>query len=109
MKLYWFDTVNPRKACATAKYLQSPVEFVHVDLGRGAHRRPEYLALNPNGKVPTLIDGTRGFRSVAAGRPPDRGDPLAELGSRALLSQRFQLVFRTHHQAALRLGRHRSG
>ena len=59
MKLYWFDTVNPRKACAVAKYLQSPVEFVHVDLGRGAHRRPEYLALNPNGKVPTLVDGER--------------------------------------------------
>jgi glutathione S-transferase len=59
MKLYWFDTVNPRKACAVAKYLQSPVEFVHVDLGRGAHRQPEYLALNPNGKVPTLVDDTR--------------------------------------------------
>jgi glutathione S-transferase len=59
MKLHWFDTVNPRKACAVAKYLQSPVEFVHVDLGRGEHKRPEYLALNPNGKVPTLVDGTR--------------------------------------------------
>jgi glutathione S-transferase len=59
MKLYWFDTVNPRKACAVAKYLQSPVEFVHVDLGRGEHRTPGYLKLNPNGKVPTLVDGTR--------------------------------------------------
>ncbi|HET7931677.1 MAG TPA: glutathione S-transferase family protein [Rhodanobacteraceae bacterium] len=59
MKLYWFDTVNPRKACAVAKYLQSPVEYVHVDLGRGEHKQPEYLALNPNGKVPTLVDGTR--------------------------------------------------
>lgn len=59
MKLYWFDTVNPRKACAVAKYLQSPVEFVHVDLGRGEHKRVQYLALNPNGKVPTLIDGPR--------------------------------------------------
>jgi glutathione S-transferase len=59
MKLYWFDTVNPRKACAVAKYLQSPVEFVHVDLARGEHRTPEYLALNANGKVPTLVDGPR--------------------------------------------------
>jgi glutathione S-transferase len=59
MKLYWSDTVNPRKACAVAKYLKSPVEFVHVDLGRGEHKRPEYLALNPNGKVPTLVDGPR--------------------------------------------------
>ncbi len=59
MKLYWFDTVNPRKACAVAKYLQAPVDYVHVDLGRGEHRKPDYLALNPNGKVPTLVDGTR--------------------------------------------------
>lgn len=59
MKLYWYDTVNPRKACVVAKYLQSPVEYVRVDLGRGEHRAPEYLALNPNGKVPTLVDATR--------------------------------------------------
>lgn len=59
MKLYWYDTVNPRKACVVAKYLQSPVEYVRVDLGRGEHRTPEYLALNPNGRVPTLVDAAR--------------------------------------------------
>lgn len=59
MQLYWYDTVNPRKACAVAKYLQSPVDFVHVNLARGEHRTPGYLALNPNGKVPTLVDGAR--------------------------------------------------
>ncbi|HEU0277276.1 MAG TPA: glutathione S-transferase family protein [Rhodanobacteraceae bacterium] len=59
MKLYWFDTVNPRKTCAVAKYLQSPVEYVYVDLARGEHKMPEYLALNPGGKVPTLVDGSR--------------------------------------------------
>jgi glutathione S-transferase len=31
----------------------------YVDLGRFEHHRPEYLALNPNGLVPTLVhDGT---------------------------------------------------
>jgi glutathione S-transferase len=59
MKLYWFDTVNPRKTCAVAKYLQSPIEYVYLDLARGEHKTPEYLALNPNGKVPTLVDGDR--------------------------------------------------
>lgn len=59
MQLYWYDTINPRKACVVAKYLQSPVEYVHVALGRGQHRTPAYLALNPNGKVPTLVDGER--------------------------------------------------
>jgi glutathione S-transferase len=57
MRLYFSDTMNPRKACAAARYLEAPVEFVAVDLGRGEHKRPAYLALNPNGKVPTLTDG----------------------------------------------------
>ena len=59
MKLYWSDVTSPRKACVVAKYLQSPVEYAYVDLGRGEQKAPEYLALNPNGKVPTLVDGTR--------------------------------------------------
>ncbi|MGH8146458.1 MAG: glutathione S-transferase family protein [Rhodanobacteraceae bacterium] len=59
MRLYWSDTPAPRKACAVAKYLQSPIEYVYLDLGHGEHKTPEYLALNPNGKVPTLVDGAR--------------------------------------------------
>lgn len=57
MKLYYFETLNPRKACAVARYLGSPVEFVRVDLGKGEHKAPGYLAINPNGKVPALTDG----------------------------------------------------
>lgn len=59
MKLYWSDVLSPRKVCAVAKYLQSPVEYVYLDLARGEHKAPSYLALNPNGRVPTLVDGTR--------------------------------------------------
>jgi glutathione S-transferase len=59
MKLYYFETLNPRKACAVARYLNSPVEFVRVDLGKGEHKAPSYLAINPNGKVPALTDGDR--------------------------------------------------
>lgn len=59
MKLYWSDVLSPRKACAVAKYLQSPVEYVYLDLVRGEHKTPEYLAMNPNGRVPTLVDGIR--------------------------------------------------
>lgn len=59
MKLYWSDVLSPRKVCAVAKYLQSPVDYVYLDLGRGEHKTNDYLALNPNGKVPTLVDGSR--------------------------------------------------
>lgn len=59
MKLYYATTLSPRKACAVARHLSSPVEFVPVDLGRGEHLQPPYLAINPNGKVPALTDGDR--------------------------------------------------
>jgi glutathione S-transferase len=32
------------------------VELVKVDLGKGEQRAPEYLRINPNGRVPTLVD-----------------------------------------------------
>jgi glutathione S-transferase len=57
MKLYYFETINPRKACAVARYLGSPAQFVRIDLAKGEHKTPEYLAINPNGKVPALTDG----------------------------------------------------
>ena len=57
MKLYYFESINPQKACAVAKHLGSPAELVRVDLAKGEHKAPEYLAINPNGKVPTLVDG----------------------------------------------------
>lgn len=43
-----------------------PHEVVRVDLAAGDQRRPEFLALNPNGKVPTLVvDGTPMFEALA--------------------------------------------
>lgn len=57
MKLYYFETPNSRKACATAMHLKSPVEWIRVDLSKQENKTPEYLALNPNGKVPVLVDG----------------------------------------------------
>jgi glutathione S-transferase len=59
MKLYFSEVLNPRKACAVAKYLNSPVDYVRVDLGKGEHKRPGFLAMNPNGKVPVLVDEGR--------------------------------------------------
>lgn len=59
MKLYYAETINPRKACAVARYVEAPVEFVRVDLGRRETRTPEFMALNPNGKVPVLQEGNR--------------------------------------------------
>lgn len=34
-----------------------PYEFVQLDLAAGAHKQPDYLAINPMGKVPAIVDG----------------------------------------------------
>jgi glutathione S-transferase len=43
------------------------IELVDIDIAAGAHRAPEYLAVNPVGEVPTLErdDGTRLTESLA--------------------------------------------
>jgi glutathione S-transferase len=66
MKLYYFETPNPRKPCAVARYLDAPVEFVRVDLTKGENKTPDYLAINPNGKVPALKDGDTSIWESAA-------------------------------------------
>lgn len=51
--------------CAMAE-LRVPHERVQLDLAEGKQRKPEYLALNPNGKVPLLVvDGTPLFEGLA--------------------------------------------
>ncbi|MBW4594311.1 MAG: glutathione S-transferase family protein [Brasilonema angustatum HA4187-MV1] len=37
--------------------LQIPYEFVKLDMQAGEHRQPQYLAINPIGKVPAIVDG----------------------------------------------------
>lgn len=46
-----------RKVDATAKHLDIPLEHVVLDVIKGESRTPEFLAINPNGKVPALVDG----------------------------------------------------
>ncbi len=52
-------------ACALAE-LEVPHETVTFDLAEKKHKQPDFLALNPNGTVPTLVaDGTPGFEALA--------------------------------------------
>ncbi len=37
--------------------LEIPYEFVKLDMQAGEHRQPQYLAINPVGKVPAIVDG----------------------------------------------------
>jgi glutathione S-transferase len=58
MKLYGFPpSPNTWKVRAVAAHLGIPLEFEFVDLTKGASHAPQYLALNPTGRTPTLVDG----------------------------------------------------
>jgi glutathione S-transferase len=57
MRLYYHPlSSNSRRVLLTAYHLGLDLELVAVDLSKGEHRTPEYLRLNPNGRVPLLID-----------------------------------------------------
>ncbi len=58
MKLYGFPpSPNTWKVRAVAAYLGVPLETEFVDITKGASHAPAYLAINPTGRTPTLIDG----------------------------------------------------
>jgi glutathione S-transferase len=57
MKLYDFAfSANCRKVRAVAYELGAPLEIVHVDLVKGEQRGAPFLGINPNGRVPVLVD-----------------------------------------------------
>jgi glutathione S-transferase len=58
MKLYGFPpSPNTRKVLATAIAIGLPLDLEIVNLAAGDQRKLEYLALNPGGRTPTLVDG----------------------------------------------------
>ncbi|HGO6126635.1 TPA: glutathione S-transferase family protein [Burkholderia cepacia] len=57
MKLYGFAGTCSQRALWGLKELDADFEFVSVNLLQGEHKRPEFLRLNPAGKVPVLVDG----------------------------------------------------
>jgi glutathione S-transferase len=58
MKLYYDPiTVNCRKVTAGLGLMGVSFETSRVDYLGGGHKAPEYLAINPNGTLPALVDG----------------------------------------------------
>jgi glutathione S-transferase len=49
-------TVNCRKVLAGLDLMGAPFELVHVDYFAAEHKKPEFLAINPNGALPAATD-----------------------------------------------------
>lgn len=57
MRLYYFPTLNGQKVTIALEEMRLAYEVVLVDILRGEQDRPEFLAINPNGRIPALVDG----------------------------------------------------
>ena len=67
MKFYFNGSPNPTKVALFLEEAGLPYEPIPVDTRTGDQFKPEFLALNPNGKVPVIVedDGTVVFDSNA--------------------------------------------
>jgi glutathione S-transferase len=80
MKLYMNSTSpNVRRVRLTAAVLGLQLEEKMLDFAKGEQKNPEYLALNPNGAIPTLVDGefvlteSRAIMQYLASKKPESG------------------------------------
>jgi GSH-dependent disulfide-bond oxidoreductase len=57
LKFYYSGAPNPMKVALFLEEAELPYEAIPVDTRKGDQHKPEYLAINPNAKVPTIVDG----------------------------------------------------
>lgn len=56
LKLYYHPTPNSTKVAVLLEELGLPFEVETVDIMKGEQHAPEFLKVNPNGKVPAIIN-----------------------------------------------------
>jgi glutathione S-transferase len=66
IQLYWAPRTRSFSSLWLMEETGQPYERVLVDLSKGAQKAPEYLAVNPMGKVPALKDGEATLAEAAA-------------------------------------------
>ena len=57
LKFYYSGAPNPMKVALMLEECGLQYEAVPIDTRKGDQHKPEYLAINPNGKVPAIVDG----------------------------------------------------
>ncbi|PHV31082.1 glutathione S-transferase [Janthinobacterium sp. BJB312] len=68
LELYTDSSPNGFKATIALAELGLPYQLRHVRIEQGEHRQPAFLALNPHGRIPVLVDHDTGvtvFESAA--------------------------------------------
>jgi len=54
--LYTFGTPNGHKASIMLEEVELPYNVHAIHIGKGDQHKPEFLAINPNGKIPAIVD-----------------------------------------------------
>lgn len=106
MKIHdWFDGPYPARVriALAEKGLLSRVEFVSVNLWKGEHKQPQFLALNYSGTLPVLElnDGTLIAECTAitqyldslTGSPTLTGETALEKGLIHMMTKRAEIEF----------------
>ena len=57
LKFYYSGAPNPTKIALMLEETGLPYEPIAVDTRKGDQHKAEYLAINPNAKVPAIVDG----------------------------------------------------
>ena len=56
IRFYFHPTPNPAKVALLLEELGQPYEVIPVDTAKGEQHTPAFRAINPNGKLPAIID-----------------------------------------------------
>jgi len=56
IRLYTWGTPNGKKVSIMLDEIGLPYEVHAINIGQGDQFKPEYLAINPNNKIPSIID-----------------------------------------------------
>jgi len=112
MKLYEFAPTRSIRVRWTLQELGVEFESVPVNLMVGEHRRPEFLKINPAGKIPVLVDGDLVLtESVAivtylAEKYPHKGLIPTDLKQRAQVNRWLLFAATELEQPLWRISRH---
>lgn len=57
MRLYYFPTPNGHKVMIALKEMALPYEIAIINILEGGQDDPAFRSINPNGRIPALVDG----------------------------------------------------
>ena len=64
MKIYTWKTPNGYKVPIMLEELGKEYEIIAVDISKGEQKTPEFLAMNPNHKIPVFVDDENGGLTI---------------------------------------------